>query len=358
MGGAVRDQLLGLNVIDRDWVIVGGNPEQLIKEGYEQVGKDFPVFLHPHSKEEYALARIERKVGIGHTGFECDAGEHVSLEDDLLRRDLTINAMAKSSGGELVDPYGGLNDLKLGLLRHVSDAFGEDPLRVLRVARFYAKLSGFTVHAETLALMKDMVEDSLLEELPSERVWTEVSKALETDHPHRFFELLESIGAHRRLWPSISVTSLSLLGSLEGSLLDAPSRFSILCFNADEALKQNLTKLKVPNKYADLAIATAEHVDQLMGAHDSPESIVNVLYTTDAFRKNDRFVLLNRIASEIASVLGKSVRTDWLELLAIADQIDSQQVDQSLKGVAFGDALKGLRKKAIQNYLSSRSNAR
>lgn len=196
VGGAVRDQLLGLTGSDRDWVVVGATPQEMIDSGYEQVGKDFPVFLHPQTKEEYALARIERKSGQGYYGFVCDSRQTVSLVDDLRRRDLTINAMALCDG-ELVDPYGGQQDIQLKQLRHVSDAFAEDPLRVLRVARFHARFAplGFQVAEETLTLMTDMVASGELEALTAERVWLETTKALLTAQPSVYFQTLRRVGA-------------------------------------------------------------------------------------------------------------------------------------------------------------------
>ncbi|MBP7900829.1 MAG: multifunctional CCA addition/repair protein [Gammaproteobacteria bacterium] len=206
VGGAVRDQLLGLTVTDHDWVVVGASAEQMQQLGYQSVGKDFPVFLHPQTKEEYALARTERKQGRGYHGFVCDANPAVSLEQDLQRRDLTINAMA-ICGGQLIDPYGGQNDLRAKRLRHVSDAFIEDPLRVLRVARFAAKLSGlgFTLACETRDLMKHMVEIGELDHLTPERVWVETAKALQTEHPEVYFDVLREIGALARLMPEIDI---------------------------------------------------------------------------------------------------------------------------------------------------------
>ncbi len=205
VGGAVRDGLLGLAVYDRDWVVVGATPEEMLTNGFQQVGKDFPVFLHPKTKEEYALARTERKVGVGYHGFEVFADPNVTLEEDLIRRDLTINAMAKSPSGEMVDPYGGRQDLENKLLRHVSEAFSEDPLRVLRVARFAAKLApfGFKLAPETETLMRQMVKDGELSDLTPERVWQEVVKALNTETPSVFFTVLDSVGAIVVLFPEL-----------------------------------------------------------------------------------------------------------------------------------------------------------
>jgi len=205
VGGAVRDALLGGKAYDRDWVVVGATPQEMLDQGYQQVGKDFPVFLHPKSKEEFALARTERKAGVGYHGFEVFADPSVSLEDDLIRRDLTINAMAQDDDGNIIDPYAGQVDLENRILRHVSDAFSEDPLRVLRVARFAAKLAPyeFTLAAETEALMAQMVASGELSDLTPERVWQEVVKALSTEKPSVFFEVLDKVGAIELLFPEL-----------------------------------------------------------------------------------------------------------------------------------------------------------
>jgi len=205
VGGAVRDGLLGIPIYDRDWVVVGSTSEQMLADGYQQVGKDFPVFLHPETKEEYALARTERKAGVGYHGFEVFADPSVTLEEDLVRRDLTINAMAQLPSGELFDPYGGREDLENKRLRHVSEAFSEDPLRILRVARFAAKLApfGFTLAEETQVLMQAMVAKGELSDLTPERVWQELVKALNTARPSVFFEVLDSVGGVAVLWPEL-----------------------------------------------------------------------------------------------------------------------------------------------------------
>lgn len=197
VGGAIRDGLLGLPVKDKDWVVVGATPQAMLAQGYSQVGKDFPVFLHPKTKEEYALARMERKVGQGYHGFEMSYDPSVTLEEDLVRRDLTINAIAQDSDGILVDPYGGQADLQAKVLRHVSEAFAEDPLRVLRVARFAAKLAplGFSIAPETLALMTRMTLSGELAVLTPERVWQEMVKVLALDKPSVFFNVLQDVGA-------------------------------------------------------------------------------------------------------------------------------------------------------------------
>lgn len=205
VGGCVRDALLGLPVQDKDWVVVGATPAMMLQQGFIQVGKDFPVFLHPETKEEYALARTERKVGSGYYNFICDYEPTVTLEEDLARRDLTINAIAKTMDGKIIDPYGGQNDLQQKILRHVSAAFSEDPVRILRVARFVARFAplGFSVDPETLQLMQEMVASGEVDALVPERVWQEMHRALQTDAPEVFFTCLRSCGALARIFPQL-----------------------------------------------------------------------------------------------------------------------------------------------------------
>ncbi len=205
VGGAVRDGLLGVEVYDQDWVVTGATAEQMLAQNFQQVGKDFPVFLHPTTKEEYALARTERKAGEGYHGFDVFADPSVTLEEDLIRRDLTINAMAQTQSGQLIDPYGGKKDIEARVLKHVSEAFSEDPLRVLRVARFAAKLKpfGFNIAPETQHLMTQMVNSGELSALTPERVWQELVKALNTESPQVFFEVLDSVGAIEVLFPCL-----------------------------------------------------------------------------------------------------------------------------------------------------------
>lgn len=206
VGGAVRDAFLGIEVYDHDWVVVGATPQQMLAQDFQQVGKDFPVFLHPETKEEYALARTERKQGSGYHGFEVFSEPSVTLDEDLIRRDLTINAMAQAEDGTIVDPYGGQKDLQNRVLRHVSDAFSEDPLRVLRVARFAAKLApfDFTLADETKTLMTEMVASGELAELTPERVWQEVVKVMNSAEPSCFFEVLDEVGATEVLFPELN----------------------------------------------------------------------------------------------------------------------------------------------------------
>jgi len=202
VGGAVRDRLLGLPVQDHDWVVVGSTPEQMVARGFKPVGADFPVFLHPDTHEEYALARTERKVAQGYKGFTVYAEPGVTLEQDLLRRDFTINAIAQDADGNLIDPYGGQEDLKSGVLRHVSDAFAEDPVRILRAARFVARF-GFSIAPETLALMRTMVDNGEVDALVAERVWQELARGLMEKQPSRFFTTLRECGALKKILPEV-----------------------------------------------------------------------------------------------------------------------------------------------------------
>ena len=252
VGGAVRDELLGRPVQDRDWVVVGALPSEFRALGYRQVGRDFPVFLHPDNGEEYALARTERKAGSGHVGFAVHAGPEVTLEDDLVRRDLTINAMAQSRDGRLIDPFGGQEDLAGRSLRHVGEAFREDPLRVFRVARFAARLGDFSVHRSTLAMMSDM--SGKLGELSAERVWGEFRKALEAEAPHRFVEVLEAADCLDIWFPELRGVTIN------AALTGASHRYGALGLAiGGDAVAALGARLKAPGEYRDLAKNAVRH---------------------------------------------------------------------------------------------------
>jgi len=283
VGGAVRDELLGLPVKDRDWVVVGATPEEMVAKGFKPVGKDFPVFLHPASKEEYALARTERKSGKGYKGFTVHAAPDVTLEDDLRRRDLTINAIAKDENGRLIDPFGGQEDLRRGVLRHVSAAFAEDPVRILRIARFAARFS-FSVDPKTLALMREMVRSGETDHLVAERVWQEFSKGLMEEHPERMFQVLESTGL--KLLPKPK-------GKLSGGLA---VRFALIAWPLEEKEVEALCKrLRAPNEVRELAMLASGYRDQLKHAK-KPEELLDLLKRTDAFRRPERFAQLLEVA--------------------------------------------------------------
>jgi tRNA nucleotidyltransferase (CCA-adding enzyme) len=326
VGGAVRDKLLSLPVKDRDYVVVGATPEEMRAQGFRLVGADFPVFLHPQTKHEYALARTERKIGPGYKGFAIHAAPDVTLEQDLERRDLTINAMAETEEGELIDPFGGAEDLRRGVLRHVSPAFAEDPLRILRVARFAARF-GFVVADETLALMRDLVGAGEVEALVPERVWAEIERALGERAPVRFFEVLRACGALARLLPEIErlfgvpqpekyhpeidtgVHTLMVLTQAARLSNDTRVRFAALLHDLGkgvtprdlwprhigheergvgiiEALSQ---RLRVPNEHRDLAVAVSRyHLHCHRALELLPRTLLKMLEGLDAFRKPAR----------------------------------------------------------------------
>lgn len=329
VGGAVRDQLLNIEVYDKDWVVVGATPDELIKQGYVAVGKDFPVFLHPETKQEHALARTECKVGVGYTGFECYFAPDVTLEEDLQRRDLTINAIAQHPDGTLIDPYHGQQDLEDRMLRHVSKAFVEDPLRVLRVARFAAKLShlGFRVADETMALMRSIAESGELAHLTAERVWLEWHKSLATPDPQVFIEVLRACGAlaivlpeldqlfgvpQPEKWhPEIDTGVHTLLVAKQAALLsDSPTvRFAaqvhdlgkgitpqsewpshkMHCHTGLKLIKALCERVRVPNEYRDLALMVCEqHSNIHRAAELRPETKLKILNKFDVWRKPER----------------------------------------------------------------------
>jgi tRNA nucleotidyltransferase (CCA-adding enzyme) len=299
VGGAVRDELLGVPVVDRDWVVVGATPEEMAAAGYRPVGADFPVFLHPQTHEEYALARTERKHGRGYKGFTVHAAPDVTLEQDLARRDLTINAMARDEAGRLVDPFGGARDLQAGVLRHVSDAFAEDPVRVLRLARFAARY-GFRVADETISLVRRMVAAGELEHLVAERVWQEFATGLVEPHPQRMFETLETCGALAPLFPELRVDRAALeRAAKEGASLDV--RFALLAWPlAEDAMRALCDRLRVPTDPRELALAICRCRDKILASGSAPaREILDLLKRADAFRRPERFSALLRTA-EIA----------------------------------------------------------
>jgi tRNA nucleotidyltransferase (CCA-adding enzyme) len=293
VGGAVRDELLGLPVADRDWVVVGATPEDMVRQGFRPVGRDFPVFLHPRTHEEYALARTERKSGRGYKGFTVYTAPDVTLEQDLARRDLTINAMAKDEEGRLIDPYGGAQDLREGVLRHVSEAFEEDPVRILRVARFVARF-GFRIAEETQALMRRMVELGEADHLVAERVWQEFSRGQLEPHPARMLEVLERCGLAARLLPELKADRAALERAAQAN---APLmvRFAVLTWGLPEAAIESLCeRLKVPNEERELAL-TACRCRPLLVAAAAPQ-LLELFKRGDAFRRRDRFGQLLRAA--------------------------------------------------------------
>lgn len=297
VGGAVRDKLLGWPVKERDWVVVGATVRDMQQLGYQQVGKEFPVFLHPKTGEEYALARMERKVQLGYKGFTFDTSPDVSLEDDLQRRDLTINAMAESPAGELIDPYHGKEDLAKKILRHVSHAFVEDPVRILRVGRFYARYGylGFQIAKETLQLMQEMVARGEVNALVAERVWKELERALQEKNPENFFIVLAECNALTILFPSLDIKGAGIQALKQTVLLtDNPTiRFASLLYSIPEP-KKNITQLarryRIPNAYYELALLTAiYHSVALSAQRLSAEELLSLFHALDIFRRPERF---------------------------------------------------------------------
>ncbi len=330
VGGAVRDEQLGISHKERDWCVVGATPDELRGEGYKQVGKDFPVFLHPKTREEYALARTERKTAPGYHGFEFDFSPDVNIEDDLSRRDLTINAIAKGDDGNLIDPHGGLQDIEKRVLRHVSDAFGEDPVRILRVAKFAARFStlGFSIAGETMSLMCRMVADGEVDALVPDRVWKETEEALCGTNSRVFFEVLRNCGALEKLFPELDrlfgvpqpeewhpeidtgLHTMMVLDKAERSSKDLEVRFAALTHDLGKGMtplqelpshrghetrgarliREMANRLPVPNNCRDLAIMVAEyhtHCHRALELRD--KTLLKVLEKTDAFRRPDRF---------------------------------------------------------------------
>ncbi|CAN7224830.1 multifunctional CCA addition/repair protein [Duganella sp. LjRoot269] len=329
VGGAVRDELLGLPVKDHDHVVVGATPDDMLAKGFRPVGKDFPVFLHPDTQEEYALARTERKTAPGYKGFVFHTSPDVTLEDDLVRRDLTINAIARAGDGTLTDPYGGRRDIEARIFRHVSDAFAEDPVRILRVARFASRFSDFRVAPETNALMKRMVEQGEVDALVPERVWQELARGLMEARPSRMLEVLRDCGALARILPELDVlwgvpqpekwhpeidTGLHMLQVIDCAAeagLELPTRFACLMHDLGKGVtpsgswpahhghegmgvklvEQVCKRLKVPTECRDLAVMTArEHGNVGRALQLRANTIVKLLERCDAFRKPARFV--------------------------------------------------------------------
>jgi len=328
VGGAVRDELLGLPVKDHDYVVVGSTPAEMEAAGYRPVGKDFPVFLHPKTHEEYALARTERKTGAGYKGFQVHASPEVTLEEDLARRDLTINAIARDEQGNLVDPYGGLADIKTHTLRHVSDAFAEDPVRILRAARFAARFAEFNVAPETMALMRQMVDNGEVDALVAERVWQELAKGLMEDKPSRMFMVLRECGALKKILPEVDrlfgvpqppqhhpeidtgVHVMMVIDYAASQGYSLPVRFAALMHDLGKGttpkeilprhighelrsvdlLKDVAKRLRVPNECKELAHIVAKfHGKVHQVCEMRPETLVGFLQELDAMRQPGRF---------------------------------------------------------------------
>jgi tRNA nucleotidyltransferase (CCA-adding enzyme) len=292
VGGAVRDQLLGLPIKEKDWVVVGATVDDMLQAGFRQVGKDFPVFIHPETGEEYALARTERKVARGYTGFKFDTSPTVTLEEDLKRRDLTINAMAQTAEGVIIDPYHGREDLAKRILRHVSAAFTEDPVRILRVARFNARF-GFDVAPETLKFMRNMVEQGEVDALIAERVWKELERALQESHPENFFSVLAACHALPILFPQMSLSEVDIAALKKAVVLskDPSVRFATVLHSLTEMEIQSLCdRYRIPTQYRELAILVSKYLPHYQAAETlEAEEILNLLLAADAFRRPTRF---------------------------------------------------------------------
>lgn len=409
VGGAVRDQLLNRAVKDRDYLVVGATVEQMLSLGFTQVGKDFPVFLHPKTKQEYALARTERKQGQGYTGFSCYAEPDVTIEQDLLRRDLTVNAMAMTSDGELIDPYHGLQDLKNRVLRHVSDAFVEDPLRVLRVARFAARYHsyGFTIAPETLELMTKISKSGELSALSAERVWQEMQRSLNEDdsvgadnkqHPEVFFQVLYQCQALKSLWPDLDALwgvpnppkwhpeicsgEHTMMVLQQAVLLTKDKenktaiRFAALCHDLGKGLTANehwpshrghekaglplvekiAKQLKVPTYCKQLALKVCEHHLHCHKAFQlKPSTLLTIFNQLDVWRKPQEFNdFLIACESDFRGRLGfenrpypqKQYLTD--AMLGASKEKAKTFVEQGLKGIAIKEAMAKARLNAIK----------
>jgi len=398
VGGAVRDKLLNYPFTEKDWVVVGATPDMLIHKGFQQVGSDFPVFLHPETKEEYALARTERKSGVGYKGFQFFTDTSVTLEQDLSRRDLTINAMAEDSEGNLIDPYNGQKDLTDKVLRHVSEAFSEDPLRVLRVARFAARYQhlGFTIAEETLSLMKEIAACGELQHLTAERVWVETEKALRERSPRTYIEILRQSNALKILFPELERlfgvaqradyhpeidTGIHVLMSLDQATAldnDTATRFAVLVHDLGKGItpKDVLPKhtgheergvrlvnelcdrLKVPNRYRDLAVSVSRyHLLCHKAPTLRPKTILKVLNGVGALRQPEKLAQFIRCCeSDARGRLGFENTTyksgTWLTKVFNAIQtIDNQEfIQQGLSGKALGEAIDRKRQQIISDF--------
>jgi len=392
VGGAVRDELLGLPVRDRDWVVVGATAEDMVERGFRKVGRNFPVFLHPQTHEEYALARTERKVGPGYTGFVVHATPDVTLEDDLRRRDLTINAMAKAPDGTLIDPYGGRADLEKRTLRHVSPAFREDPLRILRVARLAARLArfDFQVAPETMNLMRTMVASGELGALAKERIWYEIERALTEGRPSRFIEVLGRSRALHELLPEFDALSgLQITCAGKGNFdageltlqsvdfatarwADARIGFAVLCHRMPQAvaakrenagvsghsrppavIKDCCQRLHVPRKHRDLAFLVAGHFEDFLQVERlTATRILSVLEQADAIRRKQRFDLFRHSCIAIAAACDTAhidaCGERWRQYFGAARSVHvSELVERGLSGAQLGDEVRRQRLAAI-----------
>ena len=401
VGGAVRDQHLNLPVGEQDWCVVGATPDEMLAAGYKPVGKDFPVFLHPGNGEEYALARTERKTAPGYRGFAFDTSPDVSIEEDLSRRDLTINAMAMDSDGRLIDPYGGKNDLQARVLRHVSDAFVEDPVRILRVAKFAARFAslGFSVAAETMQLMRAMVSGGEVDALVPDRVWKETEAALSGNSARVYFETLRSCGGLEKLFPEVErlfgvpqpekwhpeidtgLHTMMVLDQAERLSDDISVRFAALTHDLGKGttpksklprhpghelhgcklIRALCERLPVPNRCRDLALLVAEfHTHCHRAAELRDQTVVKVLERTDAFRRPERFE--NFLLTCEADARGRTGLEDraypqanlFREAFAAAAAIDAATIAKRSDGKSIAAAIRKARIEAVRELRASR----
>ena len=401
VGGAVRDRLLGLEVQDHDWVVVGSTPEEMVARGFQPVGRDFPVFLHPHTHEEYALARTERKTARGYQGFAVYAAPDVTLEQDLLRRDFTINAIAqeidnKPGGGKLIDPHHGIADLRAGILRHVSPAFSEDPVRILRAARFSARF-GFTIAPETLQLMLDMVSSGEVDALVAERVWQELARGLMEKKPSRFFDTLRSCGALARIIPEVDalfgvpqpeqhhpeidcgIHTMMVVDDAARHDYTLEVRFAALTHDlgkattprdilprhigheqrSGELVKILCQRLRASSDCRDLALLAARFHGDVHRANElRAETIINLFQSADAWRRPERFTqLLQACASDARGRTGHEndayPQADYLlQLLALARAVDAGEIAKKCSdSSAISGAVHQARIKAIEELV-------
>ncbi len=400
VGGAVRDEQLGIPHKERDWCVVGATPEELIGLGYRQVGKDFPVFLHPETGEEYALARTERKTSPGYHGFDFDCSRSVTIEEDLLRRDLTINAIAKDTDGNIVDPHGGLADIEQRVLRHVSGAFAEDPVRILRVARFAARFrsKGFEIAPETMQLMREMVDNGEVDALVPDRVWKDTETALGGQNIRTYFEILRECGALRVLFPEVDAlfgvpqperwhpeidTGLHVMMVLEQAeaiSTDIGVRFAALTHDLGKGntpksrlpshpgheargcklIRGLVERMPVPNECRDLALLVAEfHTHCHRALELRPRTILEVLEKTDAFRRPGRFErFLQSCEADARGRAGLERRrypqANYLRrAFAAAAAVDAGAIAQQYEGRKIPTAIRRARKQAISEFRRS-----
>lgn len=401
VGGAVRDTLLGLPVKERDYVVVGATPQEMINKGFRLVGKDFPVFLHPDTHDEYALARTERKTGPGYTGFTCYAAPDVTLKDDLKRRDLTINAIAQTLKGDIIDLYGGQHDLDQKILRHVSPAFAEDPVRILRVARFAARFAplGFRIAPETLVLMQSMVRAGEVDALVTERVWQEFSRALSETAPQAFIRVLRECGALKILFPEIDqlfgmpnppqwhpeidsgIHTMMVLEQAARLSEESIVRFAALLHDVGKGMtpatdwpshpgheergvaliKQLCQRYRVPRDYQELAVLVARyHGDIHRASSLKATTLIKLLEKTDAFRRPQRFDYFLLACKADARGRPTHENDDYPQreflqkIFATANEVNIQSLlDRGLTGAALGNALHQARVAAVKKICNN-----